>query len=117
MLAQVAHRIPLYHRDICWSTIIRRVEDQSKWFIINWEDAASPTTLAQEDFTTKSHSPAIKWDGHGAEVDIWGVGHLIVTNTAVDISANFRALGIRICAELERLSAQEVYDLVNEYTV
>ncbi|CAA7260625.1 unnamed protein product [Cyclocybe aegerita] len=112
----VTHQIPLYHRDIRWSNIVRAIEDQSKWFIIDWEDAAYPPTLAQEDFTPESHSPAIKHDGHGAEVDIWGVGHLITTCMAADISMGMKALGRKICEDSERLTARAVLDMIDETT-
>ncbi|KAJ3493793.1 hypothetical protein NLJ89_g10936 [Agrocybe chaxingu] len=112
----VTHQIPLFHRDIRWSNIVRAVEDQSKWFIIDWEDAAYPPTLAQEDFTPESHSPAIKHDGHGAEVDIWGVGHLITSCLTGDISMDLKALGRKICEDSERLTARMVLDMIEETT-
>ena len=45
-LVQVAHQVPLYHRDIRWENIVRRMEDESKWFLIDWEHAATPPTFA-----------------------------------------------------------------------
>lgn len=38
------------YRDIWWENIICRVEDESKEFFIDWEDAAMPPTFAQPSF-------------------------------------------------------------------
>jgi hypothetical protein len=57
---------------------MRRLDDESKWFIIDWEDAATLPTKAEPRFNSSTHSPSIFVDGHGAEVDIWGVGGLIL---------------------------------------
>ena len=105
--------MPIYHRDIRWNNVIRRIEDHSKWFLIDWEDAARPPTKAQPSFTRSNHSPAIFEDGHGSDVDIWGVGHMIRMCEAADVSVELRALGERICKESLRLSAHEVLTLVN----
>ncbi|KDR72787.1 hypothetical protein GALMADRAFT_252049 [Galerina marginata CBS 339.88] len=109
----VAHRVPIYHRDIRWNNVIRRIEDHSKWFLIDWEDAAQPPTTAQPFFSRTSHSPAIFEDGHGADVDIWGVGYLIKTCQAAGVSMELRALGTRLCDESQSLSAEEALILVN----
>ncbi|TFK17847.1 hypothetical protein FA15DRAFT_300792 [Coprinopsis marcescibilis] len=69
----VLHRIPLYHRDIRPENVIKRIEDPSRWFLIDWEDASGPETVAQPYFMRETHSPDIFHDNHGAEVDIWGV--------------------------------------------
>lgn len=110
----------MYHRDIRWDNVIRRIEDHSKWFLIDWEDAASPPTTAQLSFATSSHSPAIFENGHGADVDIWGVGHLIKTCGAFDVPMELRALGDRFCNESQSLSAEVALELVNStqtYTI
>ena len=110
-LVQVAHQIPLYHRDIRWDNIIRRTEDQSKRFLIDWEDAAMPPTLAQPSFAKDTHSPDIFRDGHGPEVDIWAIGYLIRTSTVAWHSAEMMRLGVRIC---EESSAQEILALLTK---
>jgi hypothetical protein len=109
----VIHDIPFYHRDIRWNNVIRRIDDPTKWFLIDWEDAASPPTTAQKDFRHSSHSPAIFQDHHGAEVDIWAVGHLITTCKA-HVSENLNLLGCRLCVESATLTAHEVYRLLAE---
>ena len=65
---------PLFHRDIRWPNVIKSLHDPEKWFIIDWEDAASPPTKAPRHFSRSTHSPRVFEDGHGAEVDMWGVG-------------------------------------------
>ena len=113
-LVLVAHQIPLYHRDIRWENIIRRIEDESKWFLIDWEDAAMPPTsaAAQPFFTKETHSPAIFHDEHGPEVDIWAIGYLIRTSKALWRSVEMIRVGERICEESRELSAQEVLVLL-----
>ena len=110
---QVAHRVPIYHCDIRWDNVIRKIGDKSKWLLIDWEDAAVPPTKARPTFSESNHSPAIFSDGHGAEVDIWAIGYLIETSRAIDISPDLKKLGERICEESESLSADEVLILVN----
>ena len=107
------HDIPFYHRDIRWNNVIRRIDDPTKWFLIDWEDAACSPTKAQNDFRRSSHSPAIFQDCHGAEVDIWGVGHLITTCKA-HISENLKLLGCRLCIESATLTARDVYQVIAE---
>ena len=110
--AQVAHKIPLYHRDIRWDNIVRKIEDKSKWFLIDWEYAATPPTFAQLSFMKETHSPDIFHDGHGPEVDIWAIGHLIQTSTATKFLGGMWVLGERICKESHELTAQEVLVLL-----
>lgn len=69
---------PLFHRDIRWPNIILSPNNHSKWFLIDWDDAAIAPTRAAKHLYAKSHSPACHQNNHGAEVDIWGVGKLIL---------------------------------------
>jgi hypothetical protein len=72
--------------------------------------------MAQKDFCCSSHSPAIFQDNHTTEVDIWAVGHLIMTcNTYV--SENFKLLGSKICAESATLAARDVLQLLDEILI
>ena len=109
---QVAHQIPLYHRDIRWENIVRRMDDESKWFLIDWEDATTPPTFAQPSFAKETHSPDIFRDGHGQEVDIWAIGYLIQACTIAALSIEIMKLGARIREESHKLSAQEVLVLL-----
>lgn len=72
---------------------MHRLEDPQKWFIIDWDGADSPPTTAQSHFDHGTHSPCVFTDGHGGEADIWGVGNLILSCEALDISEELRELG------------------------
>jgi hypothetical protein len=69
---------PLFHRDIRWPNIILSPDHHSKWFLIDWDDAAISPTRAAKHLDPKSHSAAVFQDNHGAEVDIWAAGMLIL---------------------------------------
>ena len=64
---------PVYHRDIRAPNIIRRSNGQ-RWFLIDWSNASTAPTRAVEHFTESGHSPRVRQDNHGPEVDIWGIG-------------------------------------------
>ena len=91
---------------------MRNTKDSSKWFLIDWEDAATPPTQARSSLTREMHSPDVFQDGHGAEADIWGIGHLIKTCKAMNASSELRQLGDKICKESRQLTAQQVLLLV-----
>jgi thiamine kinase-like enzyme len=109
----VLHEIPIFHRDIQWPNIIQNADNPHNWILIDWEYAAIPPTEGQPRFNMSDHSPRILEDNHGAEVDIWGVGHLIISSTAADLSSDLEALGKRVCNEAHILTAREVLELVN----
>ncbi|KAK2464907.1 hypothetical protein APHAL10511_002983 [Amanita phalloides] len=69
----------VFHRDIRWRNVIRNKEDPTNWFLIDWEDASFAPTRAAQHLNRIEHSPKVFEDNHGAEVDMWGVGRLIVT--------------------------------------
>jgi hypothetical protein len=46
--------------------------------LAHWDDAAMPLTYAAKHLNPESHPAAVFQDNHGAEVDIWGVGKLIL---------------------------------------
>jgi len=69
---------PLFHRDIHWPNIILSPGDSTRWFLVDWDDATMSPTHAVTHLSPDSHSPAVFEDNHGAEVDIWGVGKLIL---------------------------------------
>ena len=64
----------VYHRDIRRENIIKRI-DSDDWFLIDFADACKVPTKAANHLNRENHSPHIRQDGHGAEVDIWGVAH------------------------------------------
>lgn len=68
----------MFHRDIRWPNVILSAQDSTKWFLIDWDDASTSPTRAATHLDLSHHSPAVFLDNHGAEVDIWSVGKLIV---------------------------------------
>ncbi|GES82650.1 crinkler (CRN) family protein [Rhizophagus clarus] len=68
---------PIYHRDIRWDNIIRRYDDPSKWFLIDWDDATEYPSRPAMHLTTEEHAPEVFTRNHRDEVDIWSVGKLI----------------------------------------
>jgi hypothetical protein len=64
---------PVYHRDIREPNIIKRIDGKG-WFLIDWSDASTAPTRAATHLKESEHSPRVRQDGHGQEVDIWGVG-------------------------------------------
>ncbi|PFH46032.1 hypothetical protein AMATHDRAFT_8343 [Amanita thiersii Skay4041] len=75
---KVLHAEPrILHRNIHWRTVVQNRQDTTKWFLIDWEDASSTPTEAVPHFNHETHPPQVFNDGHGPEVDIWGVGGLI----------------------------------------
>ena len=64
---------PVYHRDIRKPNIMKRFDGQG-WFLIDWSDASTTPTCAAAHLTASEHSPCVRQDGHGPEVDVWGAG-------------------------------------------
>ncbi|PVF98299.1 hypothetical protein CPB86DRAFT_733261 [Serendipita vermifera] len=64
---------PVYHRDIRDPNIVKKFNDQ-EWFLIDWSDASTAPTRAVTHLKESEHSPRVRQDNHGAEVDIWGIG-------------------------------------------
>ena len=48
--------------------------DGQGWFLIDWSDASTIPTLGVRHLTELEHSPHVREDNHGPEVDIWGIG-------------------------------------------
>ena len=91
------HRInpSLFHRDIRWANVLFSPPQRttsSSWFLIDFDDAATAPTRAAMHLDIRSHHPNIFRDGHGAEVDIWGVGKLIL-DSGVTLSDELASLG------------------------
>jgi hypothetical protein len=99
---------PVFHRDIRWPNIIRRVDEPRKWFLIDWDDASTLPTYAAKDLREGEHSPRVFADGHGAEVDVWAVGKLFLdaSTFASPLSPAMVAIGKRM-REDETMSAQQ----------
>ena len=73
---------PVYHRDIRRENIMRKI-DSDRWFVIDFADVSQEPTKAACHLSPENHSPHVFHDGHGAEVDIWGVAHYMCQLLAV----------------------------------
>ena len=67
---------PIYHRDIRKENIIKKIGSDD-WYLIDFADASLVPTTAATHLSPEGHSPRIQHDGHGAEVDIWGVANFM----------------------------------------
>ena len=86
----------MFHRDIRWPNIMQSREDSSKWFLIDWEHASFAPTKAARHMSRVGHSPKVHEDNHGADVDIWGVGRLMVTAQLRNVTPALKDLGRRM---------------------
>ena len=68
----------IFHRDIRWENVVKSAKDRGRWILIDWDDASSAPTQAAVHLDKHNHAPGVFLDGHGGEVDVWGVGLLIV---------------------------------------
>jgi len=115
--SQVLHQDPpLFHRDIRWANIVRNADDRSLWFLVDWEDAAAPKTFAASHLAPDTHSPRVAVDNYGGEVDVWGVGMLILdaAKFAFGLPSELLALG-NWMMEDEAPNSQAALDAVKEY--
>ena len=62
---------PVYHRDIRDPNIIKKFGEG--WFLIDFSDASTAPTAGVTHMKECEHSPQVRQDNHGAEVDIWGI--------------------------------------------
>ena len=67
----------IFHRDIHWPNVLWNPQHQN-YFLIDFDDASMAPTHAAMHLGHDNHHPDVFLDGHGAEVDIWGVGKLIL---------------------------------------
>ena len=88
MLSQSMHSDPpVYHRDIRQPNIMKRIDGKG-WFLIDFSDASMTPTTGVSHLTEHEHSTFIRQDGHGPEVDIWGIGNYL------DKMASFKTCGM-----------------------
>jgi hypothetical protein len=67
---------PVYHRDIREPNILKRY-GRDEWFLIDWSDASTTPTKGVDHMSKREHSPRVRVDNHGGEVDVWGVGYYL----------------------------------------
>ncbi|KAJ7067815.1 hypothetical protein C8F01DRAFT_577072 [Mycena amicta] len=114
-MLECLHRPPtIIHRDIRWPNIIRSFEDRKDWFIIDWSDATQAPACAEStvNFQPHTHCPSLFEDNHGSEVDLWGVGELLLTSKVMGLDPWLTEFGrslkdthadIRATAALQRI--------------
>jgi hypothetical protein len=69
---------PLFCHDKCWPNVIWDTSLHTKWFLIDWDDASTTLTQPAVHLDWNSHPPMVFENNHGVEVNIWGVGKLVV---------------------------------------
>jgi len=77
------HKASWMHRDIRWANVIKHRDGSGSWFMIDFMDAAqSPQSAASgRHLSKKEHAPEIfNNTSHTVAVDIWSIGHLILTS-------------------------------------
>ena len=57
--------------------ILSKKIGSDEWYLIDFADASLVPTTAATHLSPEGHSPRIQHDGHGAEVDIWGVANFM----------------------------------------
>lgn len=85
--------------------------------LIDWDDAATPPTRAAEHLKKETHAPEVFKNGHEGEVDVWGVGRLIL-DAKIEISPGLEQLGDWMSIEensRRRPSASEALEKIKEY--
>ncbi|KAH9149817.1 hypothetical protein AeRB84_007236 [Aphanomyces euteiches] len=76
----ILHSVGWMHRDIRWPNVIKQA-NQSKWFLIDFDHAAtSPQDNSKDErLSSEEHAPDMFGGSgvHTTAVDIWGIGHLM----------------------------------------
>jgi Phosphotransferase enzyme family len=90
----------LFHRDIRWPNVLWSSQNKN-WFLIDFDDASMAPTRGVTHLSHSIHHPRVFQDGHGAEVDIWAVGRLILdaVKWVVDVSEELRSVGKNMVEE------------------
>ncbi|PFH47466.1 hypothetical protein AMATHDRAFT_152002, partial [Amanita thiersii Skay4041] len=111
---EVLHTKPkIFHRDIRWLNVMQSREDPTRWFLIDWEDATQEPTEAAPHLRSGTHAPQVFANGHGAEVDIWGVGRLITTAGIRSMPKDLISLGERMMDGSIKSATQALEELKN----
>ena len=110
------HALGVVHNDIRWDNIVQYQADEVeageveevKYIIIDFDDAFTLTQdsdlcPALDHLSIEAHSERSRLEAHGCEVDVWSLGHLLlsksltkrhgaVSRVAIDVKANFTSL-------------------------
>jgi hypothetical protein len=112
---QVMHKdpMPIYHRDIRWPNVVKSANDPTRWFLIDWDDAATPPTFAAKHLDSHCHAPAVFQDNHGPEVDVWAVGMLIIECSRSFLSFAPNLLAVGEAMQSGTLNASQAFERVH----
>jgi hypothetical protein len=78
---------------------MRYANHAEQWFLIDFDDASTVPTRAAKNMSRETHSPRVFIDEHCGEVDIWGVGKMIMESAYLGVSADMKALGKRLVSD------------------
>ena len=97
---------------------MRSAANSDQWFLIDFDDASTVPTRAAKSMDPHTHSPRVFIDGHLGEVDIWGVGKLIMISAAeaLGVSADWVTLGKRLM-DHEPATPTEAISLIHRLTI
>ena len=106
---QLLHQHSIVHNDIRWANIMCHegsyfLVDYDDAFLINSEHPLSPGL----DFNTVEHPPSIK-SPHGFEVDIWALGHLLLSGSHM-YNLSITSLGNEIKERYKSMTIEEIVD-------
>jgi hypothetical protein len=106
--------IPIFHRDIRWPNIIKRADDPTKWFLIDWDDATQAPTIAAIHLDRNCHAPRVFFNDHGPEVDVWAIGMLLIERSRglLSLPSKFRVVGE--CLQSGKYSALDALEMVKK---
>lgn len=105
---------PIFHRDIRWPNIVQSYDNTAQWILIDWDDAATPPTRPAFHLDSATHAPEVFKADHGEEVDIWGIGKLIL-GAKTDIPDPLKQIGEWMSKPLPRPTALEALKKMKEY--
>ncbi|POM78928.1 Serine/threonine protein kinase [Phytophthora palmivora] len=86
------HAINLMHRDLRWDNVLKYLDEQDKWFIIDVDEAALSPATKVGHLNADSHAPEILTSSHTVKVVIWSVGYLLKTSIIPYLPAELNTL-------------------------
>ncbi|GBC00438.1 hypothetical protein RclHR1_03860003 [Rhizophagus clarus] len=82
---------PIMHRDIRWPNIIRHYDEYPRFILIDFDYAIfSPADEPLEEFSEIDHA-------HDFNVDMWGVGNLVVSCSITGIPQELLSFSSDLC--------------------
>ena len=123
-LAQL-HAVGVVHNDIRWDNIVQYQADEVeaddveevKYIIIDFDDAftlteGSDLCPALDHLSIEDHSEQSRLEAHGCEVDVWSLGHLLLSKSLTNRHGAVSRVANHIKANFTSLSADDVVALL-----